>query len=167
MSAYPWIQIALVSGYSIVLIWSSFEDIRSRTIPNSAVISLFILFVLYCLAGFANWADGLIGGLIIFFPALALFHYGFMGGGDAKLMTAIALWVGQQGILAFCLVTSLAGGMLAIFFIVRRWHESRVLIDTEPADLDAQAIVLPYGVAIAAGGLITIWIWQLAYLGVI
>jgi prepilin peptidase CpaA len=167
MSAFPWIQPALLASYSIVLIWSAITDFRSRIIPNSAVFALVILFSIYCLAGFASWADGLIGGLIIFFPTLVLFHFGLMGGGDAKMMTAIALWVGQQGVLAFCLLTSLAGGVLAIFYMVRRWRESRALIDTDPADLDAQAIVLPYGVAIAVGGLTTIWIWQLAYLGVI
>jgi prepilin peptidase CpaA len=167
MSAYPWLQIALVSSYSIVLIWSAVEDIRNRIIPNAAIICLIILFLLFCLAGFANLADGLIGGLIIFFPALALFHFGLMGGGDAKMMTAIALWTGQQGILAFCLLTSLAGGLLAIFYMVKRWRENRVLIDTDPAELGAQAIVLPYGVAIAAGGMTTMWIGQFAYLGVI
>lgn len=166
MTAPTWLNLALVAAYTGVLFWGAIEDIRSRTIPNAVVISLIFLYILYSIAGFADWTSGLVGGLIIFIPSFALFHFGAMGGGDAKLMTVIALWVGQEGVLAFCILTSLAGGFLALFFMARRWYQSRNVENSQPDEQISQAIVLPYGVAIAVGGLSIVWLWQLTRLGV-
>ena len=161
------LQLAFIAIYSALLFWSAFEDIRSRTIPNAVIVALSILYVLYCVAGFASWTDGALGALLMFLPTFALFHFGFMGGGDTKLMTAIALWMGAKGVLAFCLITSIAGGILALVFLIKKRRQEAALQGTDQEASETPAIVLPYGVAIAAGGLAMIWIWQFARLGVL
>ena len=178
MGASAWLQVAFISALSGVLVWAAIADIRTRLIPNIIIISLLVLFSLYGLAGFANWSDALFGGLIMFIPSFALFHFGAMGGGDAKLMTALAFWTGMKGVLAFCLITSLAGGVLAIVFLAKRRFGMKAQEATGDSfgaeiaptgtqeDEEIPVIVLPYGVAIAVGGLTTIWLGALVRLGV-
>jgi prepilin peptidase CpaA len=179
MGAPLGLQLAFISVLSGILVWGAITDIRARLIPNAVVICTLILFFLYGLAGFANWTDALFGGLIMFIPSFAMFHFGAMGGGDAKLMTALAFWTGMKGVLAFCLITSLAGGVLALIFLVKQRYSVRapknmrgipgttVAPEGEPEDKERLVIVLPYGVAIAIGGLATIWLGEFARLGVL
>ena len=167
MTAPIWLQWAFMATFMGVLVWGAIADIRTRLIPNNVSIALVILYFLYSFSGYANWTDGLLGGLIVFLLSFLLFRYGAMGGGDAKLMTSIAFWVGTKGILAFGLITSLAGGVLALFFLLRqKYHKETEQEDDTPYG-NTEPIVLPYGVAIAAGGLVTIWLTQFVNSGVI
>jgi prepilin peptidase CpaA len=64
-----------------------------------------------------------------------------LGGGDVKLLAASALWTGSAALLPFLTATALAGGLLAAVFLVFARRGGR-------------RVALPYGVAIAAGGLL-------------
>lgn len=82
----------------------------------------------------------------------ALFSYGVLGGGDVKLLAAVALWTNGSTLLTLIASILLAGGILAIIIIALRmfaregfWRHVRVL---RPGS------GIPYGIAIAAGTMV-------------
>ncbi|GAB4121043.1 MAG: hypothetical protein Kow00104_04370 [Rhodothalassiaceae bacterium] len=79
---------------------------------------------------------------------LGLFAAGAMGGGDAKLIPVMALWVGTDGIATFLYVMALAGGLVALAMLVYRAIRRRRV----PAGMLSSGSV-PYALAIAAGGI--------------
>ncbi len=124
-------------------------DVARRRIPNALVAAL-------ALAGLARLGLGFSGGaplaalgldlavaLIVFAIGAGLFARGLLGGGDVKLLAAGSLWLGAAATGAFLMATVLAGGLLAVAYLaLRLLHPS----GPKPA--------LPYGVAIAAGGIL-------------
>lgn len=100
------------------------------------------LFGFHLLAGFL--------GLVIGF---ALFAPGWIGGGDAKMFAAVALWMGWDAIYVFLLHTVLAGGALVLMLLLLRHAAPLVRVPagwTSETALEKGAPV-PYGIAIAAG----------------
>lgn len=83
------------------------------------------------------------GATALFVLGAAGFRFGLVGGGDVKLLAAAALWVGASSLPPFLMTTAFAGGLLAVGFLaaalVRR---------------DGGKVALPYGIAIAAGGIL-------------
>ena len=134
-----------------LLLWAAIVDLRTRTIPNwlsAAVAALAPLF--WWAAGVAFYPDAVerIGAAyLIFVIFFAMFWLGGMGGGDVKLGTAIALWFPPLGTLMFFVITSLVGGLVSLGAWIHHHKLRRSEGKTE----------VPYGVAIAAGGL-----WLLA-----
>jgi prepilin peptidase CpaA len=82
-----------------------------------------------------------------------------MGGGDAKLLAAAALWMGWPAVLPFLAGAAIAGGGLAMALLALRSAALRPLVLGGPrwvvrlADPGEGA---PYGVAIAAGALLAL-----------
>jgi prepilin peptidase CpaA len=83
----------------------------------------------------------------VFAVGVVLFRLGLFGGGDVKLMAAGALWLGAASVGSFLFATALAGGVLAALVLVGR------LVIRE-VDLSERGASLPYGVAIATGGIL-------------
>ena len=83
-----------------------------------------------------------------------MFATGKLGGGDVKLLAAVGLWFDFTGALWMILAVALAGGLLALLVLILRsfgWSEEirRKVVLLRPGGGN------PYGVAIAAGALIT------------
>ncbi|MGP1393942.1 MAG: A24 family peptidase [Inquilinaceae bacterium] len=137
----------------IVLGWAAIHDARTFTIPNRIPLCVVGLYGAWLVAGTAG---SLLPSVLVAASVLAggfvLFVLRFLGGGDAKLMAALALWAGPALIVDFILWTVLAGGAIAGGMILaglkRRVTTGSTAIDGVP--LRAQR--LPYGVAIAFGG---------------
>lgn len=151
---------ALLAGLITLLVIAAAEDARRRVIPNAVTGAIAALFVPFALLA-PEAPDGIealpIGGLA-FLTGWALFARGLVGGGDVKLLAAVALWAGAEQILPFLLVTSLAGGALAILTLL--WRQWGLLICTGLGSLGLDRFApttdpetLPYGLAIAGGGL--------------
>jgi prepilin peptidase CpaA len=150
------LALALFAGLLIV---AALKDMASFTIPNWISAGLAIGFGLAALARFIptdqigpSLAVGL-GALIL---GVALFAFGWVGGGDAKLMTAAALWLGLKGLAPFALYTGLAGGALALTLLALRSAWLRPIAHAGPAwarRLATPGEAAPYGVAIAIGAL--------------
>ncbi len=144
----------LLVGLAIALLFAAFTDLRRRQIDNwlNAGIALAAP-VFWWSSGLSIW-PGVAMQLGVAVAAFALFAALFaakmMGGGDVKLLTALALWIEPTWFLRLLVVMALAGGMLTIvmcgWHIIRR-HKNRIAI--------------PYGVAIAIGGL---WVLGAQYL---
>lgn len=133
-------------------------DARWRIIPNALPLALAAGGAVVAVA--AGWPSGLwsaLAALAVFAGGVALFALGAMGGGDVKLAAALTLWLPPDHVAAFLLLTSLAGGALAL--AVAAWRLAADLArgaDARAAWRAALSAPAPYGVAIAAGGAATL-----------
>jgi prepilin peptidase CpaA len=150
------LALALFAGLVIV---AALKDLASFTIPNWISAALAIGFAPVALA--AGVPIGEIGlslavGLGVLVVGVVMFTFGWVGGGDAKLMTAAALWLGLKGLAPFALFTGLAGGALALLLLALRSTWLRPIAHAGPAwarRLATPGEAAPYGVAIAVGAL--------------
>lgn len=95
-------------------------------------------------------------GAAVLVLTFALFAFGWIGGGDAKLAAATAVWLGWDNLYAYGVISSLAGGVLTLLILGCR------KVDLPPV-LGRQAWVkrlhgagngVPYGIALALAGLV-------------
>jgi prepilin peptidase CpaA len=86
----------------------------------------------------------------VFLAGAFVFHFGAIGGGDVKLIAAGVLWTGAGAAGEFLLATAIAGGVLAGAFLL----QARLAPRPEGA-ARVRPPSLPYGIAIAAGGILT------------
>ena len=112
--------LAILAVFPLCMILASFYDLFTMTIPNKVTLALVIaFFVLAPLAGMSwstmAWHMGLGFGVLVI--CYGLFMIRAMGGGDAKLLAASALWLGPDMTLSYVLLASLFGGMLTICII--------------------------------------------------
>jgi len=149
----------LVAVFPLLVIVAALKDVTSFTIPNWTSVGLLVAFYPAALAVGASWtAIGLCTG--VGFAALligmGMFAMGWVGGGDAKLLASVALWMGWPTVLPFLLATALAGGALALILMQMRSNRLRPLLVRGPPWVNrlAEGNDAPYGLAIAVGGLI-------------
>jgi prepilin peptidase CpaA len=131
-------------------------DIASFTIPNFVNLALAAVFAVFALsAGLSFSAIGwhLVAGIAALAVGFALFATGHIGGGDAKLFAAIALWLGLKDCLPYAVLASLFGGGLALLLIIwRQWPLPVFLLRYGwIVKLHDSKAGIPYGVALAAG----------------
>lgn len=128
-------------------------DLMRFEIPDMLSIVIAITAIAYGLLtpGF-GWLSHLAATALVFAVLLLAFARNWMGGGDVKLLTAIATWTGLEGLLLQIVATAIAGGILALVLIMARRLVAMSRIDSArtPRLLQSDA-PLPYGVAIAAG----------------
>lgn len=142
-----------LSFAALAVIWSAVSDIRAYIIPNWTSILIAASFLVAAIfTPYASLISGLLSGAGVLLLGLALFAVGWMGGGDVKLFSALALWAGPSRLGAFTLATSLAGVAVALFML----SPLRRFAPTAPDEARSAARQpMPYGVAIAVGG---IWV---------
>lgn len=144
----------LLVALAIALLVAAFTDLRRRQIDNWLTGAIALGTPLFWWAsGISLWPGVAIqlGVAIAAFAVLAgLFALRMMGGGDVKLLTALALWIEPSLFLQLLIVMALAGGVLTI--VLGAWHVMRRQRDR---------LAIPYGVAISAGGL---WVLGIHYL---
>jgi len=136
----------LLGALALLLLYASYGDLKARTIPNSLNIAIALLAIPFWWAsGLAPWPDMAlqVGVAVLAFVFFAgAFALGAMGGGDVKLIGAIALWLPWPALLLMMVIMSLAGGALTLALMIRK-----KLARTEGP------LEIPYGVAIAFAGL--------------
>jgi prepilin peptidase CpaA len=162
-------------GFLVMLGLAALTDIRERRIPNRLTGALAALYPVYVLVSPVPvaWPAALGLATVVFLIGLGLFARELIGGGDVKLIAAVSLWAGPEHFVWFMLITTLAGGALSLISLCyRRWSG---VIEAHLAALGLAAIgglggivseaprsgptaashpaTLPYGVAIAAGGI--------------
>ena len=148
--------------FPAALVWAAISDIRSMTISNRLTVGLALAFLpmaVLChlsLAQFGIHAGLGVAGLVV---GMILFAFRIMGGGDAKLIAAVCLWLGPNGALSMLLYTALAGGVLTLVLLGARRAPIAAVTGALPAwvnrHLEPQGDI-PYGVAICIGGLVAI-----------
>lgn len=142
-SAWP----LLILG--ILLVWAGAEDARTREIANWKNGAIALLAPLWWWSlGLSLWPDigmQLLLATIVFVVFCGCFHFGWMGGGDVKLIAALALWLPVSAFLGMLLVMSIAGGVLTLVMLAeQRWRRREGPLE------------IPYGVAIAFAALLAL-----------
>jgi prepilin peptidase CpaA len=136
----------LLLALAATLVVAAVIDIRTFTISNRLNAAVAAGAPLYWLSITLNpWPDMAIqvaAGASVFVLLAGAFYAGMMGGGDVKLAAALALWFPPLLTVKFLVLMSLAGGVLTV--MVLAWHRAKQR-EGRPE--------IPYGVAIAFGGL--------------
>ncbi|MEQ8967931.1 MAG: prepilin peptidase [Azospirillaceae bacterium] len=170
------ISLAALAAVAGLALWAAVSDARTMTIPNTASVGIVAAYPVWLLGLWLGgaWLGGPAGTAML--PALgpvwavaiaalvlaigfAMFAAGFAGGGDVKLLTALALWAGPWMIFEFLVVTSAAGGLLAVALGTARMIRRRTAA-VDGLEIEAgkppRRRPIPYGIAIAAGGLVVL-----------
>ena len=144
-------QFALIVALCALLVWAAASDMQRYVIPNRICLALFFLYPAYALS-LSPAEIGIAAAIaaVVFAIGAGLFAYGLMGGGDVKLLAVVSLWAGGAYFPTFLVLTTVVGGFLAIWWgpLLRYCFPSIAMgksANGRPA--------VPYGVAIAAGGL--------------
>lgn len=150
---------SILAVFAALLVVAALTDLIEYRIPNHVALAVAALWPLHLIFGGplsgAGWA--IMVALGVFAGGLALYTMGWMGAGDVKLAAAVALWAGPAHVVEFMVFTSLAGGLMGLVMASPRLRYGLALM----ADHTRQdrlrdlllADILPYGVAIAVGGL--------------
>jgi prepilin peptidase CpaA len=153
------VQAALAAPFPALVILAACKDITSYTIPNWISLALAAAFAPAALAmGLPLPAIGLHFGVgaAALAMGMAMFALSWIGGGDAKLFAAAALWLGWPAGASYGVFTAMAGGTLAMGLLSLRSSWLRPYVIAGPAWMTRLAEpdeAVPYGLAIAAGGL--------------
>ena len=146
-------QYGLLVALAIALLFAAFTDIRHRQIDNWLNAGIALGAPLFWWAsGLSLWPGVALQFAVAFgaFIILAgLFAMRAMGGGDVKLLTALALWIPFSQYFELLLMMALVGGVLTI--VMGAWHVMR---------RQKERLAIPYGVAISAAGL---WVLSIHY----
>jgi len=141
----------------LCLAMAAFSDLFTMTIPNR--VSLILIASFFVLAPFSGLGWEMIGmhlaaAAIVFCACFALFALNVMGGGDAKLMSAAAIWFGfNESLLFFLAYLSFVGGLLTLAVLIVRAQSNTILAIGLPVPNSLLlAKKIPYGIAIAIGG---------------
>lgn len=173
--------LAMVAGavYTALLVAIARSDARTRRIPNRLVGMLAVAgflastLVFPGAVGLAGSLGGFLLGLVLWVP---LWFLHVLGAGDVKLAAALGAWLGVGGVVTASVLAALAGGVMAVAVLVHRGAVPRLAADVayvfsalriggvgggmaaRPSPRSHGRTVLPYGIALAAGGLLAAWL---------
>jgi prepilin peptidase CpaA len=160
------LQAGCLIAFALLLLAAGWQDLRTMRIANRLSVAIAAAFVLWSLAGLAagtlvvgDMALAVTCGVGVFFIGALAFAAGALGGGDVKLLAAASLFAGSTFLLDFLTVVALVGGAMGLALLA-----GAPIGPEAPADDGATVRTrlrsgLPYGPAIAAGGL-----WVAAHL---
>lgn len=144
----------LIAALGCLLLAAAFTDLRSRTIEHWTCGAIALLAPAYWWSsGYALWPDVAIQiglALAVFAVFAGVFMIGQMGGGDVKLLGALALWLPAVPLFTMLFVMALAGAVISI-----------ICLAAQKLKKSGGAPEVPYGVAIAVAGL---WVFGEPYL---
>ncbi len=144
-------------AFLLLVVAAAVFDAWKYFIPNSISIALAVLFVAIAAWRFEHIAvlEHLGAGALVFSVGILAFRFNVLGGGDIKLLSAIALWVGLNLLPIFIIAVALFGGILALFLLAVRhlmgWAKRAQWISVEPPVVFRPGEKVPYGIAIGAG----------------
>lgn len=152
--------ILLMAG--CVLVYAAVSDVRYYRIPNSCSLLLIALFPAHAWLspGTIDYPATALAAISVFVISLGFYAMKRLGGGDVKLMAAVAVWAGAAHLADFIVIMALAGGVLSLIYITHFYIVPALRFDHAGPNgsLDtALATKLPYGVAIASGGLAVLY----------
>jgi prepilin peptidase CpaA len=151
----------------LVLLYVATMDIATRLIRNEICLALALLGIARQMGTPMQIAEPLIAAAILFLLLLVIYTRGLIGGGDVKLLVALAIGLPLMGVIQLLTVTALAGGIVALVHLMMRLLPSPRLAPAGSSLVRRVYAVerwrhlrhapLPYGVAIACGGIWTIF----------
>ncbi len=143
-------------------------DVTRYTIPNWLVGSLLVLYpvAVWLSPVGVDWKMALAAMGVVFAGGYAVFALRLMGGGDIKLITVLALWVGWEKLAGFVVLFAMLGGVFSLLVLIIRkfqpylpWKQR-----VKTPRLFQKDAPIPYGVAIAGAFLWLMYRGQIAVL---
>jgi prepilin peptidase CpaA len=153
------IETALLLVFPALMAYAAASDLLTMTIPNRLSLALVAAFAVFAIASGLAWQAALLhlaAGAAILAIAFALFALGWIGGGDAKLAAASALWLGFDTLIEYFFVASVAGGVLTLAILaLRKLPLPAMTLGWDwLSRLHHPKTGVPYGIALAAAGLV-------------
>ena len=151
----------------LLLLYVAMIDIATRLIRNEICLALALLGIAGQLANPMQVAGSLIVATILLALLLVIYQRGMIGGGDVKLLVALAIGLPLMGVIKLLTITGLAGGVLALVHLMMRLLPYPKLAPAGASFVRRVYAIerwrhlrhgqLPYGVAIACGGIWTVF----------
>src|SRR5262245_30343280 len=167
MHVMSWIAPTALFLEILLLLHVAMIDIATRLIRNEVCLVLALLGIAAQLAGPIHVAESLIAATILLLLLIVIYQRGWMGGGDVKLLVALAIGLPLMGVIQLLTITALAGGALALVHLMMRLLPYPKLAPAGSSLVRRVYAVerwrnlrhapLPYGVAIACGGIWTVF----------
>lgn len=150
-------HIAILLAAAVLLIIAAVNDARRYRIPNLVCAAMLLLFPLFVWTSprAIDWQQHLMVFGLVLISGFAMFIGNLAGAGDIKLMATTGLWAGPHLVAVFLIMTAIAGGLLALFIAGLTYMRN------SSGSKDAVAVAkvpIPYGIAIAVGGLSIIYL---------
>jgi prepilin peptidase CpaA len=146
----------------VALVMAALSDIKKLTISNRLCLVLAALFPIYVLTSPHDimWVQHLLIAGVVLAIGFGLFAMNVLGGGDVKLLAAASLWAGPHMIGMLLFFTAFAGGLLALVLAAIALYRVRMLnlvaVSETNEVIPWYKISVPYGVAIACGGVVAL-----------
>jgi len=146
----------------LMLLYVAAIDIATRLIPNEICLALMLLGIAGQFTGPTHFVESLSIASLLFLLLIVAFERGWIGGGDVKLLAALAIGMPTAGVVQLITVTAYAGAVLAlVHLMMRRLPTPRIAPAGSSVIRRVYAVErwrhvrrapLPYGAAIAFGG---------------
>lgn len=148
--------------YSLLLLVAVVTDVSRFIIPNTLNLAIFLLFIptALLLPLEVDWLSHIGAALLVFAVCTVLFLFGWFGGGDVKLLTAVAFWTGFGYLPEMLMLVSMTGAALALLLmLLRRFVPLLPVFKAADGGMALPPVLvagerLPYGVAIAAAAFV-------------
>lgn len=140
----------------VIMVYAAGSDAARFRIPNIACAAILLLFPFFVWTSQVSirWEEHIAVFVIILVLGYVLFLKNIAGAGDIKLISVIALWAGPDYWPHFLFITTIAGGILSLGIGAVTLIRQRLSKTQDAPALSKTPI--PYGVAIAMGGLCTL-----------
>ncbi|MBS0232630.1 MAG: prepilin peptidase [Proteobacteria bacterium] len=147
----------VLMAFPVAMAFAAANDLFTMKIPNRIPLVLFGSFVVVALLTrmpFDVLGTNLAIGLAVLAATFTLFALNLLGGGDAKLVAAGALWIGADHIIDYLAFITIFGGALSLAVLAYRMTPATALpLPAWAVRLHMHKGPIPYGIAIAAGAL--------------
>jgi prepilin peptidase CpaA len=152
------IDAVILLVFPAMVAYAAASDLVSMTISNRISLILVASFFIVAFGiGMPMWEIGqhLAAGFLILAVTFIFFARGWIGGGDAKLAAAIALWFGFPHLMDFLLLSAVFGGWLTLGLLDMRYRPLPSFIANEAwaQKLHRVDTGIPYGIALSAAAL--------------
>lgn len=145
--------------FPFCMVYAALSDILSMTIANRVSAILLLTFAVVAPFTGMEWSTyawHFAAGGVVLLAAFGLFALGGMGGGDAKLLAATAVWMGfDQQLLGYLINSAFLGGLLTLLILFYRWSplSARTGGNMFLRHFADEKSGVPYGIALGIGGL--------------
>jgi prepilin peptidase CpaA len=152
------LHLSALALFPALMALSASMDLLTFTIPNRVCLSLALGYLVLAAALGVPAAEIVLNiscALTILALAFVMFNFGWIGGGDAKLAAATAVWLGWSSILDYGVTAALCGGILTLIILGARMAPLPEALQRLAwvARLHDCKSGVPYGIALAVAGL--------------
>lgn len=151
------LHLVLLVVFPLIVTYAAISDFMTMTISNRLTLALVIAYFLvvpFAGIGWHGFGMALLSALVVFAVGYVCFAFGWVGGGDVKFATAVALWLGWDHLFEYLVLFSLYGGLLTVaVLVVSRFLEPLPILQVGFLNRFAEHRKIPYGIALSVAAL--------------